>query len=348
MTTNSTNKELRDFIVGLPKTELHLHIEGTLEPDMIFALAQRNGVTLPYPSEQALRDAYAFTDLQSFLNLYYAGAGVLLTEQDFHDMTIAYLKRAHADGARHVEIMFDPQTHTARGVPIDTVFQGLASAARQARSQWGISSYFILSFLRHLSEEDAFATLDQALPLRDEYADLWIAIGLDSAERGNPPEKFERVYTRCRDLGFRLVAHAGEEGPPSYVRDALDLLKVERIDHGVRSEEDPGLMQRLVKMQMPLTVCPLSNLKLCVFDTMKEHNIARLLHQGLRVTVNSDDPAYFGGYLADNYLAVAQSLELSRDDLGVLARNSILASFLPEPDKQSLLNELDSYLAQRN
>src|SRR5690606_30359535 len=321
---SSNNKELRDFIIGLPKTELHLHIEGTLEPGMIFSLAQRNGVTLPYASEQALRDAYAFTDLQSFLDLYYAGAGVLLTEQDFHDMTIAYLKRAHADGARHAKIMFEPQTQTVQGVPIDTVFQGLASAARQARSQWGISSYFILSFLRHLSEEDAFATLEQALPLRKDYADLWIAIGLDSAERGNPPEKFARVYAKCRELGFRLVAHAGEEGPPDYVRDTLDLLKVERIDHGVRSEEDPALMQRLAEMQMPLTVCPLSNLKLCVFDSMEQHNIARLLRQGLRVTVNSDDPAYFGGYLVDNYLAIAQSLDLGRDDLGVLARNSIL------------------------
>src|SRR5690606_11045573 len=245
-------------------------------------------------------------------------------------------------------IMFDPQTHTVRGVPIDTVFQGLASAARQARSQWGISSYFILSFLRHLSEEDAFATLEQALPLRKDYADLWIAIGLDSAERGNPPEKFARVYAKCRELGFRLVAHAGEEGPPDYVRDALDLLKVERIDHGVRSEEDPALMQRLAEMQMPLTVCPLSNLKLCVFDSMEQHNIARLLRQGLRVTVNSDDPAYSGGYLVDNYLAIAQSLDLGRDDLGVLARNSILASFLPDSNKQSLLNELDNYLAKHN
>lgn len=348
MTTISNDKELRDFIIGLPKTELHLHIEGTLEPEMIFSLAQRNGVTLPYPSEQALRDAYAFTDLQSFLNLYYAGAGVLLTEQDFHDMTIAYLKRVHADGARHVEIMFDPQTHTARGVSIETVFRGLASAARQARSQWGITSYFILSFLRHLTEDEAFATLEEALPLRDEYSDLWIAIGLDSAERGNPPEKFERIYARCRELGFRLVAHAGEEGPPAYVRDALDLLKVERIDHGVRSEEDPALMQRLADMQMPLTVCPLSNLKLCVFDSMEQHNIARLLRQGLCVTVNSDDPAYFGGYLADNYLAVAQSLDLERGDLAVLARNSIVASFLPESGKQSLLDELDVYMAQHN
>ncbi|WP_397474870.1 adenosine deaminase [Pusillimonas sp.] len=346
MSTNSNNSALRDFIVGLPKTELHLHIEGTLEPEMIFLLAQRNGVKLAYESEQALRDAYAFTDLQSFLDLYYAGAGVLITEHDFHDMTLAYLRRIHADGVRHVEIMFDPQTHTVRGVAMETIFKGLASAMRQARSQWGISGYLILSFLRHLSEEDAFTTLEQALPLREQYADIWTAIGLDSAERGNPPEKFERVYAKCRELGFRLVAHAGEEGPPAYVRDALDLLHVERIDHGVRSEEDPGLMQRLLDLQMPLTVCPLSNLKLCVFDAMEQHNLARLLRRGLRVTVNSDDPAYFGGYLADNYMAVAQALDLSRDDLAVLARNSILACFLPEQEKNFLLDELDNYLAR--
>lgn len=346
MTTTKNDTALRDFIIGLPKTELHLHIEGTLEPEMIFSLARRNGVQLAYPSEQALKDAYAFTDLQSFLDLYYAGASVLLTERDFHDMTLAYLERVHADGARHVEIMFDPQTHTVRGVAIETVFQGLASAMRQAKAQWGLSSYLILSFLRHLSEEDAFATLEQALPLREQYADLWIAIGLDSAERGNPPEKFERVYAKCRELGFRLVAHAGEEGPPDYVRQALDLLHVERIDHGVRSEEDPQLMQRLADAKIPLTVCPLSNLKLCVVDDMSRHNLVRLLRQGLRVTVNSDDPAYFGGYLADNYMAVAQALDIGREDLGVLARNSILASFLPDDAKTPLLAELDSYLAQ--
>lgn len=345
MSTISNHSGLRDFIVGLPKAELHLHIEGTLEPEMIFSLAQRNGVKLAYESEQALREAYAFTDLQSFLNLYYAGAGVLITEHDFHDMTLAYFQRVHADGVRHVEIMFDPQTHTVRGVAMETIFKGLASAMRQARSQWGISGYLILSFLRHLSEEDAFATLQQALPLREQYADIWTAIGLDSAERGNPPEKFERVYAKCRELGFRLVAHAGEEGPPAYVRDALDLLHVERIDHGVRSEEDPELMQRLLDAQMPLTVCPLSNLKLCVFDTIEQHNLARLLRQGLCVTINSDDPAYFGGYLVDNYMAVAQALDLSRDDLVTLARNSIVACFLPEHEKNALLVELDSYLA---
>lgn len=341
---DTTAQTLRDFITGLPKTELHVHIEGTLEPEMIFELAQRNGVPLAYASVQALREAYAFTDLQSFLDLYYAGASVLITERDFHDMTLAYLRRAHADGARHVEIMFDPQTHTARGIPIQTVFAGLASALRSAREQWGMSSYLILSFLRHLSEAEAFETLEQALPLRDQYADLWTAIGLDSAERGNPPEKFARVYAKCRELGFRLVAHAGEEGPPAYVKDALDLLQVERIDHGVRSEEDPELLQRLIDRQIPLTVCPLSNLKLCVVDKLAQHNLGRLLRQGLRVTVNSDDPAYFGGYLADNYIAVAEALSLGRPELGALARNSILACFLPEAQKTALLGALDNYL----
>ena len=346
MNAFSSGQALRDFVTGLPKTELHLHIEGTLEPEMIFELAQRNGVKLAYASEQALRDAYAFTDLQSFLDLYYAGASVLITERDFHDMALAYLRRVHADGARHVEIMFDPQTHTARGIDIETVFAGLASAMRMARDQWGLSSYLILSFLRHLSEADAFETLAQALPLREQYADLWIAIGLDSAERGNPPEKFARVYARCRELGFRLVAHAGEEGPPEYVRDALDLLHVQRIDHGVRSEEDPELMQRLIRQRTPLTVCPLSNLKLRVVDQMAQHNLARLLRQGLCVTVNSDDPAYFGGYLADNYIEAAKALSLQPQELGALARNSIEASFLPENGKLSLMAELDRYLAE--
>lgn len=334
---------LREFVIGLPKTELHLHIEGTLEPELIFALAERNGLTLPYPSVQALRDAYAFTDLQSFLDLYYAGAGVLLTEQDFYDMAMAYLRRVHAEGVRHTEIMFDPQTHTMRGVDISTVFAGLARALREARDTLGLSSYLLLSFLRHLSEAEAFDTLEQALPLREAYRDLWIGIGLDSGERGNPPEKFARVYARCRELGFRLVAHAGEEGPAEYVRDALDILHAERIDHGVRSEEDPALVQRLADSRTPLTVCPLSNLKLCVVDDMRQHNLARLMRQGLCVTVNSDDPAYFGGYLADNYMAVAQALGLSAAQVSTLARNSIMASFLPNADKLRLLDELEAY-----
>ncbi len=337
---------LRPFVLGLPKTELHLHIEGTLEPELIFALAERNGIQLPYPSVQALRDAYQFTDLQSFLDLYYAGAGVLITEQDFYDMAMAYLLRMRAEGVRHVEIMFDPQTHTVRGVDISTVFAGLARALREARDSWGLSAYLLLSFLRHLSEEDALVTLEQALPLREAYLDLWIGVGLDSGERGNPPEKFARVYERCRTLGFRLVAHAGEEGPAEYVRNALDVLQAERIDHGVRSEEDPALLQRLIHQRTPLTVCPLSNLKLQVVDELDQHNLARLLRLGLCVTINSDDPAYFGGYLVENYLATAQALNLTAPQLATLARNSISASFLPDARKLALLDELETYCQQ--
>lgn len=346
MTTSATpalSAAMRSFVEALPKTELHLHIEGTLEPELLFALAQRNKVALPYASVEALRAAYDFTDLQSFLDLYYAGANVLQTEQDFHDMTAAYIARARADNVRHAEIFFDPQTHTERGIGIDVVFAGIARALRQARDEHGFSSAMIMSFLRHLSEEDAFATLEAALPLREQYRDLWNGIGLDSSERGNPPEKFARVFARCKELGFHLVAHAGEEGPPAYILGALDVLKVERIDHGVRSEEDPALMERLAREKMPLTVCPLSNLKLCVVDDMAKHNLARLLRAGLAVTVNSDDPAYFGGYMNDNYLAVASALELSRAEIVQLARNGIDASFLPAADKGCLTAELDQY-----
>ncbi len=337
---------LRTFIEGMPKTELHLHIEGTLEPELLFSLAQRNHIDLSYDSVDSLRAAYAFSDLQSFLNLYYAGAGVLQTEQDFYEMTSAYISKARADNVRHAEIFFDPQTHTERNIAITTVFAGIARALREARDQNGFSSIMIMSFLRHLSEEDAFATLEAALPLRAEYDDLWLGIGLDSAEQGNPPEKFARVFARCKELGFHLVAHAGEEGPPAYVRDALDILHVERIDHGVRSEEDPDLMQRLVAEQIPLTVCPLSNLKLCVVDNMKQHNLARLLRSGVSVTVNSDDPAYFGGYMNANYLSVASALELTREELLQLARNGINASFLPAPDKLVLMKDLEQYAQQ--
>ena len=331
---------LAAFLRRLPKAELHVHIEGTLEPELIFALARRNGVTLPYQTVDALRAAYAFTDLQSFLDLYYAGASVLVTEADFHDMTMAYMQRAHAEGIVHAEIMFDPQTHTARGVAMATVFAGMARALRDARQRYGITSYLLLSFLRHLSEEDAFQTLEAALPLRGEYGDLWIGVGLDSAERGNPPEKFARVFKRCRDLGFRLVAHAGEEGPASYVADALDLLHVERIDHGVRSEDDPRLMRRLADSRIPLTVCPLSNLKLCVVDDLGHHNLARMLRAGIAVTLNSDDPAYFGGYLLENYMASASALNLSRAELAALAENSLTASFLPEAEKSRAVAQL--------
>ena len=333
---------LRAFIEKMPKAELHLHIEGTLEPELLFALAQRNQVALPYASVEALRAAYDFSDLQSFLDLYYAGAAVLLTEQDFYEMTAAYIARARADQVLHAEIFFDPQTHTERGIGIDVVFAGIARALREANAD-GFSSSMILSFLRHLPESDAFATLEAALPLRAQYADLWFGIGLDSAERGNPPEKFEKVFARCRELGFRLVAHAGEEGPAAYVSDALDLLHVERIDHGVRSEEDPALMLRLAKEQIPLTVCPLSNLKLCVVDDMAQHNLARLLQAGLAVTVNSDDPAYFGGYMNANFVAVAEALALDKQQLLQLSRNAFNASFLPQAAKDVLLQKLDRF-----
>jgi len=337
---------LHTFIQQLPKAELHLHIEGTLEPELIFQLAQRNQIPLPYADVDTLRAAYEFTDLQSFLDLYYAGAQVLITEDDFYEMTYAYFQRIHEDGVVHTEIMFDPQTHTHRGIAMETVFAGLARACRQAKAELGISSYWILSFLRHLSEADAFDTLEQALPLREAYSDLWLAIGLDSAERGNPPEKFARVYQRCQELGFKLVAHAGEEGPAQYVSDAVNLLKVDRIDHGVRSEEDPALIQALIKSQMPLTVCPLSNLKLKVVDDLRQHNLARLLRQGVKVTVNSDDPSYFGGYVLDNYLVMAESLDLSRAELIQLARNSITASFLPNEAQQPYLERLDYFEQQ--
>lgn len=345
-TPSSNPDTLRSFIRRLPKAELHLHIEGTLEPELIFELARRNSVPLAYDSIESLRAAYAFTSLQSFLDLYYAGASVLVTEQDFHDLTMAYVQRARADGIVHAEIMFDPQTHTARGIAIETVFAGIARALREARERHGFTSYLLMSFLRHLSEQDAFDTLQAALPLREQYADLWTGIGLDSSERGNPPEKFARVFARCRELGFRLVAHAGEEGPASYVSDALDLLHVERVDHGVRSEDDPALMRRLVDTRVPLTVCPLSNLKLCVVDDLARHNLARMLRAGVNVTLNSDDPAYFGGYLADNYLASAQALALTPAEIGRLAGNSLAASFLPDQEKARLAGDLARTLAQ--
>lgn len=335
-----TGINLADFVRSLPKAELHLHIEGTLEPELLFALAERNGVTLPYADVDALRDAYQFTDLQSFLDLYYAGTQVLQTEADFHELTAAYMRRARADGVVHAEIMFDPQAHISRGVAIETVFAGLARALRDARQEHGQTSALIFSFLRHLSEDDALATLESALPLRKQYEDLWIAVGLDSSELGHPPGKFERLYARCRELGFRLVAHAGEEGPPDYVREALDLLKVERIDHGVRSEEDAQLMQRIIDQGIPLTVCPLSNLRLRVVNDLADHNLARLLRRGAVVTLNSDDPAYFGGYVGDNYIQCARKLDLHPEELVALARNSFKASFLPEEEKEAWLDQL--------
>ncbi|MBI3284431.1 MAG: adenosine deaminase [Burkholderiales bacterium] len=340
------NTSLHDFIRGLPKAELHLHIEGSLEPELMFALAQRNRVALPYASVEEVRAAYDFSDLQSFLDLYYAGAAVLQTEQDFYELSAAYIARARADNVRHVELFFDPQTHTGRGVEIAIVFAGIARALREARLEHGFSGSMIMCFLRHLSQEDALATLQAALPLREQYADLWIGVGLDSGEVGNPPEKFAQVYAQARECGLHLVAHAGEEGPPAYIHGALDALQVERIDHGVRAEEDPALMRRLQQSQMPLTVCPLSNLKLCVVEDLREHNLARMLRAGLCVTVNSDDPAYFGGYMNANFIATADALHLSREELVQLAKNSFTASFANAEQKQQWLREVDEYQAQ--
>lgn len=311
---------------AIPKAELHIHIEGSLEPELIFALAQRNGVALSYPSVEALRAAYAFTDLQSFLDIYYAGASVLLQPQDFHDMAWAYFLRAKADNVVHTELFFDPQTHTARGVPMASVIEGLSGASKKAEAELGISSALILCFLRHLSEEDAFATLEAALPYRDHF----IGVGLDSSERGHPPEKFERVFARCRELGLKVVAHAGEEGPPEYMWQAIDLLKVHRIDHGVAALQDPLLMAELAHTRLPLTVCPLSNLKLCVVNDLRDHGLKTMLDAGLCVTINSDDPAYFGGYMNANFEQTVQALQLSREDVVQLAKNSFEASFISD------------------
>ena len=329
------------FIRGIPKAELHLHIEGTLEPEMVFALARKHGVKLKYPSVEALREAYDFHNLQSFLDIYYEGANVLRDEDDFRAMTLAYLQRVHAEGVVHVEIFFDPQTHTERGIAFETVLDGIRRGLDEARDKLGITSRLILCFLRHLSAESALQTLQQALPHRDAIC----AVGLDSSEVGHPPSKFSDVFRRAREAGFLTVAHAGEEGPPQYVYEALDDLKVSRIDHGVRSERDRALCRRLAVEGVPLTVCPLSNVKLGVFKRMEDHNLKRLLDMGLCVTVNSDDPAYFGGYLLENYLAVQRALGLTRADITLLAGNSIKASFLPLADKQTWLDRIERYAA---
>jgi adenosine deaminase len=321
----------------LPTAELHLHIEGTLEPEMVFAKAAKHGVTLAYPSIDALRAAYDFSDLQSFLDIYYAGCDVLRDEQDFYDLCWAYLERAQADNVVHVEIFFDPQTHTARGVSYETVHRGLRRALADGRDQLGISSEMILCFLRHLSEEDAFKTLEEARPFVGELA----GVGLDSGERGNPPSKFERVFAAARALGLKTVAHAGEEGPAAYIREALDLLEVVRIDHGVRCDEDPALVKELAAARMPLTVCPLSNVKLCVYKRMEDHNLARLLGEGVCITISSDDPAYFGGYVGENYRAIANALPLTAPDLMTLAKNAVEASWLPAARKAQLVAEID-------
>jgi adenosine deaminase len=327
------------FLKGLPKAELHLHIEGTLEPELAFRLARKHGIQLPYRSVEELRAAYQFSDLQSFLDIYYAGASVLRDAEDFHALTEAYLRKAHEQGVVHVEIFFDPQTHSERGIAMGTVLQGITSALREGEKEFGITHRLILCFLRHLSAADAMRTFEEALPYREALA----AVGLDSSEKGHPPSKFTAVFDRARREGLLAVAHAGEEGPPEYIYEALDLLKVKRIDHGVRCEEDPQLVERLVRERMPLTVCPLSNIKLQVFQQVGQHNIKRLLERGLCVTVNSDDPAYFGGYLLENFLAIEQGLGLTLAELAALARNSFEASFLEASAKRRWLAAVDSY-----
>ena len=331
--------DLTAFIAGLPKAELHLHVEGSLEPELMFELAQRNNVAIPFASVEEVRAAYAFSNLQDFLDIYYQGMGVLHTEQDFYDLALAYLERAHADNVRHVEIFFDPQGHTERGIAFATVIGGITRALDDARTKHGLTSKLILCFLRHLSEADAEATLDEALP----YLSRIDGVGLDSSEVGHPPSKFERVFARAKGLGLKIVAHAGEEGPPAYVHEALDLLKVDRIDHGNRSLEDGALVQRLAEEGMTLTVCPLSNLKLCVVDDIADHPLKVMLDAGLRATVNSDDPSYFGGYVNANYQAVADALDLSKSDLLTLARNSFTGSFLGDADKARHLAAIDAY-----
>lgn len=327
-----------ELIRALPKAELHVHIEGTFEPELMFAIAQRNQIEIPYKSVEEVKQAYNFHNLQSFLDIYYAGANVLVHEQDFYDLAWAYFEKCHEDRVMHTEMFFDPQTHTDRGVAFETVINGLQRACDDAQTKYGISSHLIMCFLRHLSEEAAFDTLAQAMPFKNQI----IGVGLDSSEVGHPPSKFERVFAKAREAGFLVVAHAGEEGPAEYVWEALDLLKVNRIDHGVRSEEDSALMQRLIAEKMPLTVCPLSNLKLCVVDDMAEHNIRRLLQQGVHVTVNSDDPSYFGGYMNDNFIAITEALSLSNDELKKLAQNSFEASFISDAEKQKWITAIQS------
>ena len=334
--------QLPALLAAMPKAELHLHIEGTLEPELAFALAARNGITLPYSDSQALRHAYNFSDLQSFLDLYYQGASVLQTEQDFYDLARAYLAQAATNNVVHAEIFFDPQTHTARGVAMETVIRGLVRAQGDAQRELGISSALILSFLRHLSEHEAFETLEQALPFRDQF----IGVGLDSSELGHPPEKFARVFARCRELGLHIVAHAGEEGPPSYIWGALDILKAERIDHGVQAVNDAALMQRLARERIPLTVCPLSNQKLQVFPDLSRHSLPALLDAGLCAMVNSDDPAYFGGHVNANFQAVFAATGINASAAHQLAANSFEASFVEASQKQRWMHQLQERFEQ--
>jgi adenine deaminase len=334
--------ELESLIARLPKVELHLHIEGTLEPELAFALAKRNNVALPFADVEALRAAYNFTDLQSFLDLYYATAAVLQTRSDFYALAMSYFTRAYADNVVHAELFFDPQTHTLRGVALADVFAGLRDAMTDAESRYGITSELILCFLRHLPEQDALATLAQALPFRRDF----VAVGLDSGERGNPPQNFVNVFSKARELGLRCVAHAGEEGPADYIYQALDLLHVDRIDHGVRCDQDPALVQRLARERIPLTVCPLSNLKLRVVDDLRKHNFATLLRAGVAVTINSDDPAYFGGYIADNYRAAAAALNLTASEIVAVTENAVRGSYLSATSKTALLGRIRSTAAR--
>lgn len=324
---------LKSVIQTLPKAELHLHIEGSLEPELMFKLAQKNRIALPYKTIEEVRNAYRFTSLQSFLDIYYAGANVLITQSDFFDMTWAYLLRCKAQNILHTEIFFDPQTHTKRGIAFETVVSGISQALQRAETELGISSFLIMCFLRHLSEQEAFDTLQDSLPFKA----LILGVGLDSSEVGHPPSKFSRVFEEAKNIGYKVVAHAGEEGDSSYIWEAIDLLHVERIDHGIRCDEDESLVKLLIEKQIPLTICPLSNTKLKVVSSMDKHNILKLLRKGVLVTVNSDDPAYFGGYLNENYEAIVEHLEISEDELKHLVRNSFKASFLEEVQKQKYL-----------
>jgi adenine deaminase len=328
-----------EFILNIPKAELHLHIEGSFEPDLMFAIAKRNNIPIKYTSVDEVKKAYRFTNLQTFLDIYYEGAGVLITEQDFYDLTWAYLERSHAQNVVHAEIFFDPQTHTERGIAFSTVINGIQRALDDAQKKLGLTTKLIMCFLRHLSEESAFHTLEQAMP----YKHLIIGVGLDSSEVGNPPTKFERVFAKAKAEGFLAVAHAGEEGPAEYIWEALNLLKVDRIDHGNRSLDDDKLVSELVRRQIALTLCPLSNVELRVIPKMEDHPVKKMMDKGMLVTINSDDPAYFGGYMNENYLATAKALDLSKHDVYMLSRNAFIASFIDEEHRQGLLVQLDEY-----
>lgn len=333
------DENLKRYILNIPRAELHVHIEGTLEPELLFEIAKRNNIELKHASIEELKQSYEFNNLQEFLNIYYAGAKVLLHEQDFYDLAMAYLKRAHEDSVVHAEIFFDPQTHTNRGISFETVINGLVRAQKDAREQYGISSALIMCFLRHLSEESAFETLEMAIPHKDKI----IGIGLDSSEEGNPPSKFFNVFGKVRDHGFFVVAHAGEEGPAENVWEAIELLEAERIDHGVASIDDELLLEKLRDSEIPLTVCPLSNLKLKVFDDLSEAPIKKFLDNDIIVTINSDDPPYFGGYINENFLQAAQALNLTREDIFKLAQNSFKAAYIPETERQTMIDRLEEF-----